>query len=165
MAEGGWWWGGASSGGSTSSGGGTTPPPSSFCHKITYDNMPKTPDYAPPYSVLTTTHELFVKIFCPSTGHPTATVGVGNPLHYIYQYGYTLQNNTWRKVTLTGTELFGNAWYQGTATTILPQTHTDLATDQYFLSYLCAWTGSQWKCGCSDRTCATPHWNLQVFGR
>lgn len=88
-------------------------------------------------------------------------VGAGLASEYVYNKGY-LYSNGWQPMTLTATAaLISNSWYPSSASAVLEV--SNLSQWTYVVGYVCTWSGTQWKCGCADTTCATNYWQLQAF--
>ena len=150
--------GGSTSGGSTS--GGDTPGVSLPCHQIqTIAAVPT--GFGSPFNVTASTNDLLLKASCNGAA-ATIDVGIGNNLHYVYNKGYVWTGATWAQFTLTGQAVTadwmlarGNADVQ-----YLPQL---AGQPHYFVGYMCAWSGTSWKCGCRDAACTQSFWQLQSF--
>jgi hypothetical protein len=103
-----------------------------------------------------------------STSSATVNLGKNDPMQYIYNTGYLFKTGgtAWTPFSYTLAEsLVAGAWYPKTATATLSLTSTELAQDSYVLSYMCSWTGSQWKGGCRDSACTQSYWQIQSFKR
>jgi len=120
--------------------------------------------YGSPYNVAQDkSSELLIETTCKTT---TVDVNVGNgsDLQYIYRKGYIYDGSSWQSYNLTGDELIADDWYVGNAQAIdVPV--TDISSINYLVAYVCAWTGTEWKCGCEDNACANSYWQLQTFKR
>ena len=90
-------------------------------------------------------------------------VGKGDPDQIIYRYGYELVNGQWQRLDLTGNVLLGGLWWRGSASADRPWTATQQGQTNVFLAYVCTSTGSEWKCGCRDATCAQSFWQVQGY--
>ena len=144
-----------------------SPPPLSnigtTCHLLgSTSQIP--PGFAPPYSVFDAARGLLVQVFCSSSG-TTVTVGSGSSNEAIYNTGYKwmASQNKWVPVTLTGTSYSGSTtWLVGNGNANMPSSQVESGTN-YVVGYVCTNVNGQWKCGCSDQTCATNQWQLQTF--
>jgi len=120
------------------------------------------------YNVLSTAKELLFKVFCGST-YVDLQIGNGATTQYIYNKGYIWKNNAWQLTTFSCSNLVSSVWCVGNASNTTNFTSTELANTNYAVAYICNWTGSTWKCGCRDSTCAPQpgktygYWNLQAF--
>ena len=90
-------------------------------------------------------------------------MGKGDPDQIIYRYGYELVNGQWQRLDLTGNVLLGGLWWRGSASADRPWTATQQGQTNVFLAYVCTSTGSEWKCGCRDATCAQSFWQVQGY--
>jgi len=117
-----------------------------------------------PWNPYSSTKELIVKTLCGSNSL-TVEAGSGLQTQYIYHYGYYYKNNQWNQFTFncTGGAKIANAWCPASASATI--SGLNLLENNYIAAYICTWTGSEWKCGCRDNTCATPYWQLQSFGK
>lgn len=91
-------------------------------------------------------------------------IGRGSENQYIYRLGYEWRNDQWNPVALNGAN-FVEDWIVGSANAVLPRSAAEIDTTNYFVAYMCTWTGREWKCGCADSQCAEAFWQLQAFKR
>jgi len=114
------------------------------------------------YNVLSAQKELLVKTDCSATS-VSAEVGNSQSTQYIYKYGYIWRNGKWEQITFSPSGQAYDVWLVGKAMFSQPLSAEELAKDNYILAYICAWTGSTWKCGCRDALCSKNFWQLQKF--
>jgi len=107
--------------------------------------------------------ELLVSVLCTDTNKIHITAGNNDQNTYVYNKGYRYENGAWKQYTLScgAGEAVSGAWCVGNASASL---NTPATGQNYLVAYTCQYRNSAWKCGCSDTTCATPKWQLQVFG-
>ena len=135
------------------------------CHELAAGSA-LTNGFGAPYDVLSSAQTLLLTAECDTTTNTvTAQTGSGSNLQYIYELGYRWGGTQWQQITHTIGSRAGTGvpWFVGSARanfTVSPQELTD---GGFYVAYICSWTGSQWKCGCSDQLCATPKWQLQRF--
>jgi hypothetical protein len=124
------------------------------CHVLS-NGQPVPQGYGAAYNVLSSQKELLLAADCQAGGTDVA-VGNGNSLTYVYNRGYETSGGSWSPVSFqcTGQTISG-AWCVGKAT------GTVKTTSSWYVGYTCFWTGSQWKCGCRDGSCAQNFWQLQ----
>jgi hypothetical protein len=91
------------------------------------------------------------------------SVGNGNSYQYIYNQGYFWNGSNWENVTFSCSNLLSSSWCVGNASYTRTMSPSELANTNYYVAYVCSWTGSEWKCGCRDSTRTTNYWNLQAF--
>lgn len=135
--------------------------------------------YGAAYDVFEPT-KLQVRVFCPTDagGHTTAIlIGSGGPNEIVYNKAYyyvtnpTTRVSSWKELNLVG----GGGFYNGDSTSGWRYTYgvgyvgaldsTETPGDiQYIVGYVCKSVDGQWKCGCSDTTCADRKWQLQIIG-
>jgi hypothetical protein len=120
------------------------------CHTLTSGSTIQQ-GFGVPWNVLDTT-QLLLKASCTSSS-VTADVAAT----YVYNQGYAFANNQWYQTTYTctGGQIVQNAWCPQSAQGTLTNNST------WYVAYTCNWTGSAWKCGCRDQTCAQNLWQLQ----
>jgi hypothetical protein len=144
-----------------------TPTPAPIaCHLYT-PTSPIPAGFGSPYDVLTAPATNLMNVMCTDTS-AAVTLGKNDPLQYIYNTGYLFKTggSAWTPISYTSAEsLISGAWYPKTATTNISLTSTELAQDSYVLSYMCSWTGTNWKCGCRDSACTQSYWQIQSFKR
>jgi hypothetical protein len=116
--------------------------------------------YGVPYSVLSQAPTLLIQITCEGT-KATVTAGSGSEFEYVYQYGYDWRG-AWQQISFSGNKKEG-PWLIGSASATLTRSAADMAQNNFMVAYVCTWTGSEWKCGCNNRACAEPSWQLQIF--
>ncbi len=118
--------------------------------------------YGSAFNVVQGTNEALVSVECDGR-KARVTVGTTDEWQYTYHQGYVYRNGTWKRFTLTGTELLADAWITGPARTTLSLTQAEAENEMYVVGYVCTWTGSQWKCGCRNASCSTSLWQLMRF--
>jgi murein DD-endopeptidase MepM/ murein hydrolase activator NlpD len=124
------------------------------CHLYTATSAPAPfPDgRGVPWNVFDPTR-LLVRASCSDVS-VTANVGT-NQNEYIFNQGYQWDGTTWNQFSFTCTGQTSDPWCIGTAQATLS------ANTLFYVAYTCTWTGSAWKCGCRDQTCAQNFWQLQ----
>lgn len=135
----------------------------SYCHKLSKSTaIPN--GYGASYNTLTSAKELLMKVLCHPTNASQTKIEVGNgeAYQYVYEKGYIWKGGQWQQVNLSGSEKNG-IWIVGRASANLNMTNEELQNNNYFVGYVCSWTGSEWKCGCKDSTCTQGYWQLQTF--
>lgn len=151
--------------GTTAGGGRTTAP--AFCHL--YNSFRPGPNgsiaegLGAASNLFSAAKEVLLKATCSSS---SAEFRVGNGSHteYLYNKGYFWTGIKWQRINFQCKgEVIQNTWCVGTATYIQKLVSNQLRRTQYYVAYVCTWTGTQWKCGCRDQTCAQRYWNLQAF--
>ena len=143
------------------------PPPGGIggtaCHLLG-SNSTVLQGFAPPYSVFDSAKSLLIQVFCSSSG-ATVSAGAGSSNEIVYNTGYKwmASQNKWVPITFTGTNYSGStAWLAGSGNASISSSQVESGTN-YVVGYICTNVNSQWKCGCSDQTCATNRWQLQTF--
>lgn len=122
--------------------------------------------FAVPYKVHSVKRQLMMTVACdPESPDFTLEVGTGEPTEYIYKYGYLYdsENRKWKRFefeTIDGEEV--GSWIKGDAYTDLEASLNITDEETHVVAYICSWTGTEWKCGCSDQQCRTPKWMLQT---
>ncbi len=121
-----------------------------------------------PWNVLSSARELLLKAFClpaQAGGETSVTypVGNGSQSQYIYNQGYYWGGTAWVPFTLSCSNLVSNSWCVGNANFTRNLTSQQLQDTNYYVAYVCNWTGSEWKCGCRDSACTPNFWQLQAF--
>ena len=116
-------------------------------------------DFGVPYDIFKSGSPLLLNATCGST--VTVTVGDGDTSTTAvwgtgYKYVPADTANPWHPLT------FSSGWGFGSASTQIKPADINSGTN-YFVGYTCHWTGSTWKCGCSDSACTQPKWQLQAF--
>ena len=120
------------------------------------------------YNVLSPAKELLMKVFCGQVA-TTFQIGDGNKYQYIYNKGYLWKTDRWELFDFQCSGANVSAWCVGESWFNTPITPAELAETNYIVAYICNWTGSTWKCGCRNSTCAPQsgqtygYWNLQAF--
>lgn len=144
--------------------GGTTNNPTTpeACHTLNVGHQPLQ-GFAVAYDLFSSTQELLLNVTCDET-KATIEVGTGVINQYIYEVSYRWDGSTWQQNIMTGPEKV-STWFIGSAGYDVPHTESLANEDNYFVAYVCTWTGTEWKCGCADTTCATPMWQVQGFRR
>ena len=146
---------GGTTGGTGSSGGSTSGP----CHVLRAGSLIPT-GFGAPFDVALGTNNLLMQAVCIGSS-ANVILGDLNTNRYIYELGYVYSNNQWSPVSFTASGSKAGQWIVGSAAGVVPR--AGIGTPTYFVSYICSWNGSAWKCGCRDSTCASPLWQLQVF--
>jgi hypothetical protein len=81
----------------------------------------------------------------------------------VYRGGYYLDGSNWREMRFTGGRaLSANAayapWASGeSAATVTP---TSVRENGYYIFFACTYANDKWNCGCADKQCATPMWQI-----
>lgn len=139
--------------------------------------------YAPPHDVFEDNNPLVFQIskddfkVGPDGVQFEATVDHQGGLVYKYGYINVMQDGmpTWQRYELTGTSVLradGTAsnWLRDDGSATLTFTTEEMQNifergENYVVAYSCKKHGrlGEWKCGCSDRSCARPYWMLQSF--
>jgi hypothetical protein len=132
------------------------------CHL--WDSSKSVPSgFGAAYNVLSSARELLLGALCEQTS-AEYRVGNGFNFQYIYNQGYFWTGSNWQMFNYQCQgQTVGGAWCVGNATQTENFTSTQLQQKNSYLAYVCNWTGSAWKCGCRDQTCAQNYWNLQQF--
>ena len=87
---------------------------------------------------------------------PTFDVGRNVFTDNIYKPAYFYENNAWVSYTLSSSgSLISNNWYPSFASVAIPSQDLSSFNWTYAVGYVCAWSGTQWKCGCADVSCPT----------
>lgn len=127
------------------------------CHVMEYGTTVPA-NFGVPYSFYNV-QELVVSVDCTDT-KAIITVGTGSQYEYIYENAYAWTGSSWAPFTLSGIDKAG-AWYQGKAVGSLTMgAHSGNA---FFVTYMCTWDGSRWRCGCSDVDCFHSFWQMQGY--
>jgi hypothetical protein len=127
-----------------------------------YGSGMSTPEgFGVPWNTLSSRRELLVSATCDGDV-VTPRIGTGAVNQYIYHLHYRWIDGAWQEREFEGANLVGNAWYIGSAWGDLRQQSDET---EFFVAYVCQWTGTQWKCGCKNATCATPMWQLQAYNK
>ena len=137
---------------------GQTPPPEQICHTLDAQ-QPVREGWGAAYDVFSAEQEVLLKASCtPDETH--ITVGNNDEHTYIYHLGYQRLNEQWEQIDLQCSgEKQGGAWCVGEATGVIS------AQSPYFTAYTCRFVDNSWKCGCRDKQCAQPFWQLQQVER
>lgn len=133
----------------------------SSCHLLTSSSSANVPNgFGAWWDVFT--GKLSIKADCSET---SATINVGDgDNHYIYEKGYHWKGDHWETVNFSGPDkVSGHPWYRNSASATINLSSSDLSNKNYVVAYVCTWRTNQWKCGCSDSTCAQGKWQIQTF--
>jgi hypothetical protein len=137
-----------------------TPTPTTSCPNSWNSSLAVPANFGAAFNWFTSEKELLVSVLCSGNSN-TVNVGNGSSVQYIYKTGHVWQNNQWTAFNYSGQNMDAEGnWFIGSANYSLGT--LDLTQKQSVLAYICEWTGV-WKCGCSDNSCSTNHWNLQQF--
>ena len=143
----------------------STPTPCSIYNSLTpLSQIPL--GFGVPWDILSPGNELLLNVNNCNTGTAGITVGKGDPNQYIWPDVYVSKAGTaWQKTALTGTSSPSSPWLLSTGTTTI--SGVNASSINYLAAYVCTYTGTEWKCGCSDNVCtgATANrWQIQRFG-
>lgn len=138
-----------------------TPTPNPSC-RIYESGNPAPAGFGQAWNVLSSAKEVLLDAQCLNSS-VDIKIGTGNQNQYIYNRGYIYDGTQWQSITYSCSNLINNAWCVGDAKKTQSLTATQLAITNYYLAYVCTWTGAEWKCGCRDSACSTNYWNLQSF--
>jgi hypothetical protein len=126
--------------------------------------------YAAAWDVFDPGKRLLVSGNCTLTsdGSLRIAVGAGDTTQAVYNTAYSYRpdlstTNPWRAHPLSGTTLSGVWLSGGGSATINVPTSASSDYPMYFVGYVCTQRASEWKCGCTNSTCATPGWQLQGY--
>lgn len=75
-------------------------------------------------------------------------------------YGYRMVNGKWARTTFTGRNVTG-PWIIGNAEASIEGIQS--GEKGQILAYVCQYIQNAWKCGCSDKACQTPKWQIQEY--
>lgn len=121
--------------------------------------------YGASFDLLSTHKELLLKMVCdPESNSALMEVGNGSANQYVYNKGYQWKDGSWQQLSFSPAEIPATPdqnWIQGKGVTELKFNPQDVGTTQYVVGYTCTWTGTEWKCGCSDQACTTGKWQMQ----
>ncbi len=141
--------------------GGSAAHAQTACHLLdSTDPIPS--GYGAAYDVFSSQKRLMLAASCSGSG-AAISAGNGSAAQYVYRYGYEWRGDQWRRIELRGSNPAGDAWFTGQAGATLARTAAELGNDNWFVAHVCTWTGTAWKCGCRDQTCATSYWQIQGF--
>lgn len=136
----------------------------------------------PPYSGYGAAYDVFepsklmVHIFCPSDSSAyVLLLGSGGQDEIIYNkaYYYAIDAVTrqpmWKELSFSGGgKPYGgdprSPWRYSYGVAYIGPNPTSSGPIKYVVGYICKAVGGQWKCGCSDTTCAEGKWQLQIVG-
>ena len=124
-------------------------------------STPPPAEYGAAYNVFSPSQMLF-KVSCDASG---ALLQVGNTNQVVYEKGYYYKNG-WKDFTMTGSRYADSrsVYLKGPVEHVIPESL--LADDvNYVVTYTCVNQSGQWKCGCSDTSCAQGKWQLQAFNK
>ena len=128
------------------------------CHLIDRNDSVQS-GFGVPYAPFSSAREMLMTIDCDGRD-VTLTAGSGKQEEFIYETGYQWTGSGWSQISFNGSKPNG-VWFQEEAKAEFRAPDTD---ETYFtLSYICTWTGSQWKCGCRTSGCSTSYWQLQAY--
>ncbi len=128
------------------------------CHTITSPTTVISSKYGSPINFFGAFPTPLLTVSCVSDGSMVFTAGDAGADTYIYKYAYHKVQGKWQKITFTGGKLEG-VWYRGTAEAVLSNPTT--GGDGSVLAYMCQKVAGAWKCGCADKVCARPKWEIQ----
>jgi len=131
----------------------------SACYQL--DSSTPTPvGFGASYDVLSSGHDTLIKTTCdePSV---QIEVGTGSETQYIYENGYFFRNGAWELFTFSNSD--GSGWIKGTAQASVFLSEAERLNVNYLVTYICLWSGTEWKCGCRDSACNNNIWQLQMF--
>lgn len=126
--------------------------------------VPVPAGYGAAYNVFSPS-QLLMEAFCGDIG-VVMKVGAGQSDQVIYEKGYHYRNKEWEEIMLTGSKRLATspAWIESSAEVVIlnPKLVDGM---NYVVAYVCTKQGGQWKCGCSDTSCAQGKWQLQTFNK
>ncbi len=131
------------------------------CHTIRTSADLVSKKYGSPVNFFGTTQEaLLIEVFCSIDGSSRRVkVGDGAQTTYVYKYGYHKVGGVRTRIAFSGATPVGS-WFVGSAEAKLPESPE---TQGSVYAYMCQLVQGAWKCGCSDRTCVTPKWQMQGY--
>ncbi len=106
-------------------------------------------------------------VLCNDANEGEVLLGDGKETTFIYEYVYrSTPERRYVPVRLSGDKKVGG-WIVGEAQSTERDLFagldlTDSSRARFVLAYICQYIDGQWKCGCRDRACVTPHWQLFV---
>lgn len=109
-----------------------------------------------PWNVFDPT-QILLKASCTSASATVVNVGPGSNTLITYNQGYqwNAAKNQWDSFPFScDAALVNGSWCPGNAT-------ATLISSSPYIAYTCNWTGTQWQCGCRDKTCAENLWQVQ----
>jgi hypothetical protein len=126
------------------------------CHLIQLGSTPAE-GFGAPWNVFPP-GELLLKAFCTLS---EITIAVGSPAasSYVWNEARVWTGAAWTVVPLSCQGRTMGSWCLGEARAILPWPVT------YYAAFTCQQVERQWKCGCRDRGCAQPLWQVQHIRR
>lgn len=116
--------------------------------------------YASPINFFSVVQEPLITAQCVGRKSVLIEVGTGENTQYIYKYGYRKVDGAWKKITYAGAQTIG-AWIVGSATAQVEGVQEGEVGE--VIAYICQKVGSSWKCGCADKACSAPKWQLQKY--
>jgi len=143
-----------------------TPQTRAFSSCNAFQSIHKVPlGFGAAYDVFRSNKEIILNANCEvgnfriNIGHAAMTASN----FAVYKTGYRWTNSAWQKITLvpdggsdSGNYILGKAKLGSTAVEYASGDHT------FFVVFTCSLQAGEWKCGCSDSTCATHEWQLQA---
>jgi hypothetical protein len=141
----------------TTTAGNTTIP--IVCHTI-YGTGVVPSKFASPVNFFSLVQEPLITAGCQGRKSVLIEVGNGDNTQYIYKYGYRKVDGVWKKITYSGTRTVG-AWVVGKATVQVEGVQEGIVGE--VIAYICQKVGNSWKCGCTDKVCSAPKWQLQKY--
>lgn len=94
----------------------------------------------------------------------THKAGNGSSLEYIYNIGYEWNGTTWDQFQYTGANTQGE-WIIGDASVTIAKAPSASPSTEFYVGFVCLWTGTKWNCGCRDASCSTAFWQIQSYRR
>lgn len=137
----------------TSSGGTPTQ-----CNAYLSNSTPIT-GFGTSYNLFSAAKELLLDASC-SQSNFTLTAGNGENTTYIYETGYSWDGTSWSPFQFSGAKRNGVWFAEQAATTLQYQ-----GSETYVVGYVCLYVNNEWKCGCQNRACAQPSWQVQVVSQ
>lgn len=104
--------------------------------------------------------------FQPAVVSARGFAGAELPLA-VYRVGYVWNGQRWSSFNYGSMQDSsrardsGGLWINGSAVGPRLEYNGPAPESTYFLGYACQWFDSKWKCGCEDRGCTSPGWQLQ----
>lgn len=130
-----------------------------FCHTVFAEGV-VSPKFASPVNFFSDVKETLITALCMERESVLIQAGTGDNTQYIYKYGYRKVDGVWKKITYSGPKTIG-AWVVGKATVQLEGVKEGETGE--VIAYICQKVANTWKCGCSDKACSAPKWQLQQY--
>ena len=106
------------------------------------------------------TMKLILKASCDDAG--VTLMSVPGRTGLTYKYGYYYDDDKWNRYEYTNDgRVRGTRWFEGTSSYELDMTIAEPGETLYFVTFTCDWDGRNWHCGCTDKACDDPHWQVQ----